>query len=90
MPLSKAQRVFINVAFAFYFRGREEGMSAADIERLVQRWFVMSVLNGRYTGSIEAAMDRDIRQIESYGLVNYCEDVIKAEVSKIRLMANAY
>ena len=71
----------INMAFVLYLRGREEGMPAADIERFVQRWFVMSVLSGRYTGSSETAMDRDIRRIEADRLINYCENIITAELS---------
>ncbi len=50
----------INFAYILYLRGRAEGMPAADIERLVRRWYVMSLLRGRYSGSPETAFDFDI------------------------------
>lgn len=70
----------INFAYILYLRGRAEGMPAADIERLVRRWYVMSLLRGRYSGSPETAFDFDIRQIESRGLASYTDAVIDAEL----------
>lgn len=70
----------INFAYILYLRGRAEGMPAADIERLVRRWYVMSILRGRYSGSPETAFDFDIRQIESRDLSAYTDAVIGAEL----------
>ncbi|MCM8625165.1 DUF262 domain-containing protein [Accumulibacter sp.] len=70
----------INFAYILYLRGRAEGMPAADIERLVRRWYVMSLLRGRYSGSPETAFDFDIRQIETRGLATYTDSVIDAEL----------
>lgn len=70
----------INFAYILYLRGRAEGMPAADIERLVRRWYIMSLLRGRYSGSPETAFDFDIRQIESRGLAAYADAVIDAEL----------
>jgi hypothetical protein len=70
----------INFAYILYLRGRAENMPAADIERLVRRWYVMSLLRGRYSGSPETAFDFDIRQIESRGLASYTDAVIDAEL----------
>jgi hypothetical protein len=70
----------VNSAYILYLRGRAEGLPAADLERLVRRWYAMSVLRGRYTGSPETAFDLDIRQIEARGLVSYVESVIENEL----------
>jgi hypothetical protein len=70
----------VNFAYILYLRGRAEGMPAADIERLVRRWYAMSVLRGRYTGSPETAFDFDIRQIEARGLASYTDAVIENEL----------
>ncbi len=70
----------VNFAYIIYLRGRAEGLPSSDLERLVRRWYVMSVLRGRYTGSPETAFDFDIRQIESRGLVNYAVSVIENEL----------
>jgi hypothetical protein len=70
----------VNFAYILYLRGRAENMLAADIERLVRRWYAMSVLRGRYTGSPETAFDFDIRQVESRGLATYAETVLESEL----------
>lgn len=70
----------VNFAYILYLRGRAQGMPAADLERLVRRWYAMSVLRGRYTGSPETAFDFDIRQVEARGLAEYAEAVIENEL----------
>jgi hypothetical protein len=70
----------VNFAYILYLRGRAEGMPAADLERLVRRWYAMSILRGRYTGSPETAFDFDIRQIEARGLEPYTNSVIENEL----------
>lgn len=70
----------VNFAYILYLRGRAEGVPAADLERLVRRWYAMSVLRGRYTGSPETMFDVDIRQIEEHGLANYVNGVIETEL----------
>lgn len=69
----------VNFAYILYLRGRSEGMNATDLESLVRRWYVMSILTGRYTGSPETAFDFDIRQIEARGLTAFTEAVIVNE-----------
>lgn len=70
----------INFAYIVYLRGRSEGIPADDLERMVRRWYAMSILRGRYGGSPETAFDVDIRQIDSRGLVSYVEAVIANEL----------
>jgi hypothetical protein len=70
----------VNFAYILYLRGRAESMPAADLERLVRRWYAMSILRGRYAGSPETAFDVDIRQIEARGLASYAEAVIENEL----------
>ena len=70
----------VNFAYIVYLRGRAENVPAADLERLVRRWYAMSVLRSRYTSSPETAFDFDIRQIETRGLANYTDSVIENEL----------
>jgi hypothetical protein len=70
----------INFAYILYLRGRRENLAAHEIESLVRRWFAMSILRGRYSGSPETAFDLDIRQIDSQGLQPYAEAVIENEL----------
>jgi hypothetical protein len=55
-------------------------MPAADLEQLVRRWYAMSILRSRYTGSPETAFDVDIRQIAARGLAGYTDTVIENEL----------
>lgn len=70
----------VNFAYILYLRGRSEGMLAADLERMVRRWYAMSILRGRYTGSPETAFDFDMRQVEARGLADYVASVIENEL----------
>ena len=70
----------LNFAYILYLRGRAENVSAADLERLVRRWYAMSILRARYSGSPETAFDTDIRQIEARGLSTYIGAVIENEL----------
>src|SRR5439155_26179937 len=70
----------VNFAYILYLRGRAEATPAADLERLVRRWYAMSVLRGRYAGSHETAFDFDIRQVDARGLAGYTDAVIENEL----------
>lgn len=70
----------VNFAYIVYLRGRAENIPAADLERLVRRWYVMSVLTGRYSGNPETAFDQDIRQISANGLLEHTTAVIDASM----------
>lgn len=71
----------LNFAYIAYLTLRNQGIPASDIERYVRRWYVMSVLTGRYSGSAESAVDFDIRQIDSLGIENYGDAVINSQLS---------
>ena len=52
-----------------------------EIKRYVGKWFVMSILTGRYSSSPETKMDMDIRNINEKGVVNYLKEIEDAELS---------
>lgn len=70
----------VNFAYILYLRGRAEGIPPADLERAVRRWYAMSVLRGRYSGSPESTFDFDIRQISSRGVLAYVDAVVPNEL----------
>jgi hypothetical protein len=71
----------LNFAYIIYLALRAQSKPAADIEHAVRRWFVMSVLTGRYSGSPESTFDYDIRQIHEQGFERYANAVVNAELS---------
>ncbi len=54
----------------------------AERKRIVQKWYILSVLTGRYSSSPESAFARDIRQINEMGvraMLKSMEDAILSE-----------
>ncbi len=53
-----------------------------EIKRYVSKWYIMSVLTGRYSGSPESVMDKDIRSINEKGVVSYLKEIELADLSE--------
>ena len=71
----------VNFAYILYLTLRAQGTSPAEIETLVRRWFVMSILTSRYIGSPETAFGVDIRNLNERGARLNLETVEQAELS---------
>lgn len=71
----------VNFAYILYLRGRAEEVPAAELEHTVRRWFVMSLLTGRYSGNPETVFDSDIRAIEERGIERHTVAVIAGGMS---------
>jgi hypothetical protein len=72
----------INFAYILYLRGRSQGLPATDLERVVRRWYALSLLTGRYSkGNPETDIDLDMRQIAAQGIAKYCDSTIAARLS---------
>lgn len=67
----------LNFAYILFLTLRAQSMPAAAIEKAVRRWFVMSILTGRYSASPETAFDGDMRQMDSQGFEKYGETTIE-------------
>ena len=52
-----------------------------EVKRCIQKWFVLSTLTGRYVGSPESQMDRDLRGIAAKGFRAFFEENEKAQLS---------
>lgn len=72
----------VNFAYVVYLKGRGAGVPFAELERTVSRWFVMSVLTGRYSGSSETKFDEDVRSMDSQGVTAYADAVIASQLSE--------
>jgi len=68
-------------AYIIYLKLREEGVPQGEIGRLVSRWFVFSILTGRYGGSPESTFDYDIRQMANKSFSDYMASVEQSELS---------
>lgn len=72
----------VNFAYVAYLLGRADKVQADELERIVRRWFVASVLTGRYSGNPDGTFDADIRQIQNQGLKAFVDDQIHARFSE--------
>jgi hypothetical protein len=72
----------LNFAYILFLRGRDQGMPAAELERLTRRWYAFSVLTRRYSkGNPETDIDFDIRQVEAQGLSRFCDACIANQLN---------
>jgi len=71
----------LNFAYILYLKLREKNIDRDTIKRIVSRWFVMSLLTGRYSGSPESKFDFDIKQVSKIGADNFLQSIEEAELS---------
>lgn len=72
----------LNFAYALYLRLRADpSMNEAERKRIVRRWFVMSMLTGRHSGSFETRWEQDIRRIGEQGAGAYLNQLEEAELT---------
>ncbi len=71
----------INFAYILYLKLRDMWEDPHNIETYVKRWFVLSILTGRYSGSPESRFDFDIKRIASDGIKKHLESVEISELS---------
>lgn len=71
----------LNFAYIVYLVMRTNKENPSIIESVVRRWFVMSTLTGRYSGSPESTFDFDVKRIGEFGAEKYLEELEKAELS---------
>lgn len=76
-------KMALDFAYSLYLRlsiSKEAG--TAEIKRIVQKWYVLSVLTGRYSTSPESAFYKDIRAINEVGAVKALENIESAILSE--------
>ena len=72
----------VNCAYILYLTLRAKKVNPNKIEKLVRRWFVMTVLIGRYSRAPQATFGEDIRGFNSeQGAKAYLERIEQTELS---------
>jgi hypothetical protein len=72
----------LNFAYALYLRLRaDQSLSEGERKRIVRRWFVMSMLTSRHSGSFESTWEQDIRRIGQVGAAAYLKQVEESELT---------
>jgi len=71
----------LNFAYVVYLKLKEQKYKPALIEKYVKKWFIMSILTGRYSGSPESVFDFDIKNIDTKDFGEYLKEVETARLS---------
>ena len=71
----------LNFAYILYLKLKDLGVESAHIGSYVPRWFVYSILTGRYSGSPESFFDYDIKQIATRPFDEYLKEKEEGELS---------
>ncbi|MDQ3750207.1 MAG: DUF262 domain-containing protein [Acidobacteriota bacterium] len=71
----------LNFAYILYLKLKDLGVNSVAIGSFVPRWFVYSILTGRYSGSPESFFDFDIKQIAERPFEEYLKEKEEGELS---------
>ena len=72
----------LDFAYILYLTLKAKNMPRQDVERYVRKWFVYSMLAGRYSsGAPETDIDYDIARIAQMGIETYARDRFAGELS---------
>lgn len=71
----------INFAYIVFLKLKDLGYKPHDIERYVRRWFVMTVLTERASGSFESQFESDIRAIATRDFGEFLATVEAGQLS---------
>jgi hypothetical protein len=71
----------MNFAYILYLKLKEQGYNSALIEKYVKKWFVLTLLTGRYSGSPESRFDFDIKNISQKDFGDYLKEIEDAQLS---------
>ena len=76
----------ISVAYALWLIGRQQQVPPRLAENLIARWFLMSQMTGRYSGSAETRIEQDLRLVTeaggATGWVEALEGTLSLEMSE--------
>jgi hypothetical protein len=72
----------VNFAYILFLLLKKRGVPAGLVQQTVRRWFVMSLLTGRHSGSFETRFEQDARALlEADQALDYVEQVFQGALS---------
>ena len=82
-PKMITSNMALDFAYTLYLILKEtQEVWVSEIKRIVQKWYVLSILTGRYSSSPETAFARDLRLIKENGVVSTLHDIEAATISE--------
>lgn len=72
----------LDFAYTLYLiMKKNEAIAVGEVKRIVQKWYVLSVLTGRYSSSPESSFAKDLRLISENGVQKVLRDIEDATLS---------
>lgn len=73
----------LDFAYTLYLTlANDPSFPKVEIKKWVQKWFILSMVTGRYVNSPESQMDRDIRGIAEKGFLNFFQEAEASQLSE--------
>lgn len=73
----------LNFAYALYLRMRlDPSLSDGERKKITRRWFVMSMLTGRHSGSFESTWELDMKRITQLGAAEHLRQIEESELGE--------
>lgn len=80
-PKMITSNMALDFAYALHLMLRNSDEPIADRKRIVQKWYVLSILTGRYSSSPESAFAKDLKIISEVGIRQALKNIEDATLS---------
>lgn len=80
-PKMITSNMALDFAYSLFLMLRNSDEPIADRKRIVQKWYVLSILTGRYSSSPESAFAKDLKVINEVGIRQALKNIEDATLS---------
>ena len=81
-PKMITSNMALDFAYTLYLILKEtQEVGVSEIKRIVQKWYALSILTGRYSSSPESSFARDLSLIKEHGVVQVLKNIEEATLS---------
>lgn len=80
-PKMVTSNMALDFAYALFLMLQDSDEPVANRKRIVQRWYVLSILTQRYSGSPESAFAKDLKVISEVGVAQALKNIEDATLS---------
>lgn len=81
-PKMITSNMALDFAYALFLMLRNSDEPVAERKRIVQKWYVLSILTGRYSSSPESAFAKDLKLINEVGIRQALKNMEDANLSE--------
>ena len=64
----------VNLSYILYLMLKKDKMKAEIIEKIIKKWFVLSSLTGRYSGTTDSTIEGDVKKFNSNDIEKYLNE----------------